>query len=139
MAKSQVLYFTAESNTKAVTFVNADSTTPKDLFVAGSNGSILKGISFCSNDTSSVNLQLFFYDGSTAYLIGTVRAVTLSGTDGAANAINALNPVAFPFTKVDTEGNRCIQLKSGEKIQCAPVAAVTTNKTVTVVAFGEDF
>lgn len=140
MAKQTSLFLhTGCTTTSPVTFVNADGTTPKTVFTAGSNDSDLKIMSLTSNDTASVNMQVFYKTGGTAYLMGTVRAVTLSGTDGAANAIDLLNSTALPFLAVDDAGKRYIPVKTGDVIQVAPVAAVTAAKTVTIVALGYDY
>jgi hypothetical protein len=139
MAKNQTLPITLSANDKGVTFVNADSTTVKDIFIAGANGSILRGISACTTDTSANNVQIFFYDGSTAYLMGTVRVATLSGTDGAVNGVNLLNSTAIPALKTDNAGNKIFALESGQKIQAGVLVAVTAGKTLTLVSVGEDF
>lgn len=139
MAKQTSLFLHTGVNAAAITFVNADGTTAKTVFTAGSNDSDLKMLSITSNDTASVNMQVEYFDGSTAYLIGTVRAVTLTGTDGAANAVDLLNSTALPFLPVDDAGKRYIPVKTGHTIKVAPVATVTAAKTVTVVAIGYDY
>ncbi len=139
MAKSQIIPITLNANDKGVNFLNADGTTLKDIFIAGTNGSILRGISACTTDVSANNIQLFFYDGSTAYLLGTVRVATLSGTDGAANGINLLNSTAIPALKTDNAGNKIFALENGQKIQAGVLVAVTSTKTLTLVSVGEDF
>lgn len=126
-------------NNAGVTFVNADSTTAKTVFTAGSNDSICDMMTLCTDDTSSVNMHLYANDGSTNYLIGTVRAVTLSGTDGAANAIDMLNSTACPHLSINDAGKRCIKVKTGWVLKVAPVAAVTSGKTAWIFAAGDDF
>jgi hypothetical protein len=130
---------TVTANNKGVTFVNADSTTLKDIFVAGTNGSVVKNIAACTNDTSTNNVQLYFHDGSTAYLIGTIAVATLSGTNGTAASINLLTSGLLPITKYDNAGNKVIALESGQKIQAGVIAAVTSAKTLTITSFGEDY
>ena len=130
---------TVKANNKGVTLVNADSTTLKDIFIAGANGSIIKNISACTTDTSTNNIQLYFHDGTTAYLVGTVPVVTLSGTNGVATTVNLITVGTFPITKYDNAGNKCIALESGQKLQVGVITAVTAAKTLTVVSFGEDY
>jgi hypothetical protein len=139
MTLTNTIPVTQTANNKAVNFANADSTNLKDIFVAGANGSILRTINACTTDTSTNNVQLFHYDGSTAYLIGTVPVVTLSGTNGSANTVNLLDPAKIPGLPKDNSGLVAYWLKSGEKIQAAPLAAVTAAKTLTLVANGEDY
>lgn len=126
-------------NNGAITFVNADGTTPKAVFTAGANDSILGMLSACSTDTSAVKCQVFLYDGSTNWLVGTVNVPTLSGTDGSANAIDLLNSTALPFCDLSDSGKRIIKVKTGWSVRVAPVSAVTSTKTLTVVAAGDDF
>lgn len=139
MAKQTSLFLHTGVNSGAVTFVNADSTTAKTVFTAGANDSDLKCLTITSNDTSTVNMQIFYRTGGTDYLIGTVRAVTLTGTDGAANAVDLLNSTALPFLPVDDAGKRYIPVKNGDTIKVAPLAAVTSAKTATIVALGYDY
>lgn len=139
MAKQTSLFLHTGVNSSAATFVNADSTTAKTVFTAGANDSDLKMLTLTSDDTASVNMHVYYKTGGTAYLIGTVRAVTLSGTDGAANAIDLLNSTALPFLPVDDAGKRYIPVKNGDVVQVAPVAAVTSGKTATIVALGYDY
>jgi hypothetical protein len=121
----------------AVTFVNADGTTAKSLYTAGANGSIVVSISACSSDTSAVNMQVFANNGSTNYLIGTVNIPASSGANGTANSVALLNTTAMPHAKLDSSGNPTIQLPSGWSLQVAPLANVTSAKTVYVVCSAE--
>lgn len=125
-------------NQGGVTFVNADSTTAKTLLTAGANGTIVVGLSGCTNDTAANNVAVSVYDGATTFLVGTVRLATLSGTDGAVNAVNLLNQTALPFLKLDSGGNPYLSLKAGYLLKVAPLVAVTAAKTLTLYAYGED-
>lgn len=135
MAANTSPIFALTANLAEVTFVNADSTTPKDLVSAGSDGTKVLGISCTSDDTSAVNMRVYIHDGSTAYLVGTVRVATLSGTDGAVAAVDLLQRTALPWLDVDSE----FFIPSGYKLQVAPLAAVTAAKTVTVVCLAADY
>ena len=135
MAANTSPIFVLTSNCAEVTFVNADSTTPKDLVSAGTDGTKVFSINCTSDDTSTVNMQVFLHDGTTAYLLGTVAVVTLSGTDGSAPAVELLDSAAIPALDADGE----IFIPSGYKLQVAPLAAVTAAKTVTVVCFAGNY
>lgn len=139
MAKSTNLMLPQNANNAGVTFVNADSTTAKTLFTAGANDSNLKGLVITTDDTSSVNVQVKLRTGGVDYPLGTVRAVTLSGTDGAANAIDGLNSTAMPGLPVDGASKRYIPLMTGDTIKVNPVAAVTAGKTLWITALGENY
>ena len=125
-------------NDGAVTFVNADGTTAKTLLTAGANGTWVSGLAGTTNDTSANNVAISLNDGSTSYLVGTVRLATLSGTDGAANAISLLNTTALPWLKLDPAGNPGLFLKAGWTLKVNPLVAVTAAKTLTLLAKGED-
>lgn len=135
MAANTSPIFVLTPNCKGVTFVNADSTTAKDLFVAGANGSRLASVSATTTDTSANNVKLLLYDGSTAWWAGTVNVPTLSGTDGSTAAVNLLTLSMCPW--LNSDGS--IVLPTGWKLQVAPLAAVTSAKTLTLVALGADY
>src|SRR4051812_48945073 len=96
-----------------VTFVNADSTTAKTLLTAGANGTIVTGLAGTTDDTPANNVKLQIFDGTTNFLVGTVRLVTLAGTDGAVVSRSLLNTTDLPFLKLDAAGNPCLYLKAG--------------------------
>jgi hypothetical protein len=139
MAKQTNLYLHAAHNHGAVTFVNADGTAQKTLISAGADDSDVKMITLTSDDTATVNIRVYLYDGATSYLIGTVRAVTLAGTDGAVNAINIINTTAMPFLPLDNAGKAYIPLEAGWSIRVAPIVAITAAKTVTITATGHNY
>jgi hypothetical protein len=135
MAANTSPIFGKAANLAEVTFVNADGTIPKDLVAAGADGTKVLRIAATTSDTAANNCQLFVHDGTSAYLVGTVRVAALSGTDGAAVAVNLLNATALPWLDPDGE----FFIPSGYKVQVAPLAAVTAAKTLTVVCFAVDY
>lgn len=112
-----------------------DTTSLQDLVVAGANGSRINSISVVSDDTADVVLMFYYYDGTTAFLIGSVTIPTLSGTDGAAPAVSALNITDMPFLGDDLS----YYLAGTDKIQVAALATITTAKKVTLVATYGDY
>lgn len=135
MAANTAPIFVATANVAEVTFVNADGTTAKDLVSAGTDGTKVFRINCTSDDTSTVNMEVYIHDGTTAYLLGTVAVATLSGTDGSTAAVNVLDSTLIPG--VDQDGE--LFIPSGYKLQVAPLAAVTAAKTVTVVCFAGNY
>lgn len=136
MAANTAPIFVLTPNNKAATWTNADSAaTTKDVFVAGTNGSRLAAIEATSSDTSAVDVHLYYYDGSTAYLIGTVTVAIGAGNTGSVAAQNLLSLSSLPG--LNSDGS--LFLKSGEKIQAANVTQVTSGKTLTLAAFGADY
>jgi hypothetical protein len=127
--------FVLTINNKGITFVNADGTSTKDLFVAGSNGSRVASIAATTTDTSNNIIHLYAYDGSTAYLVGEITVPLASGTDGTTAAVNLLSLAMCPW--LNSDGS--ITLPTGWKLQASVNAAVTTAKTLTLVALGADY
>lgn len=110
--------------------VNADSTNWKDVYdnSAGSTPVRVEGLGLTSDDTSTVNIQFSMLAGGTNYNIGTVRAVTLSGTDGAAAKVNALTSIGT----LAPDGIYDVWVAAGEKLQAKSLVAVTSGKFVTI-------
>ena len=113
--------------------VNADSTNWVDIVdnSAGTKAVRVEALAICSNDTNTVNIQFSRYDGTTNYLMGTVRAVTLSGTDGAAARVVALDTIGT----LAPDGIRVIEVGAGGKLQAKSLVAVTADKTVSITGW----
>ncbi len=102
---------------------------------AGTANIRVEALNLTSDDTSTVNIQFSRLVGGTNYLIGTVRAVTLSGTDGAAARVNCLSTVGTTAA----DGIPVIEVPAGEKLQAKSLVAVTAAKTVTLTGWGRNF
>jgi hypothetical protein len=135
MAANTLAIFVESANIAAVLFQNADGTTPKDLVSAGADGTKVLRINCTSDDTVTVTMGVYLYIGGSAYLLGRVPVVTLSGTNGTAPAVNLLD--ATKIACLDQDGE--LFIPSGSKIQVAPLASVSSAKTVTVVCFAGDY
>jgi hypothetical protein len=98
---------------------------------AGSAAVRLEALNLCSDDTVTVNVQIGVEVSSVQYLIGTARAITLSGTDGAAAIINALNIVG----NVSPDAIKVIYVPVGGKLVAKSLLAVTATKTVTLTGW----
>ena len=111
----------------------ADTTAWVDLIdnTTGTKAVRVEALNLCSDDTSTVNIQLSRYDGATNYLIGTVRAVTLSGTDGAAARVDVLTTLGT----LAPDGIRVIEVGAGGKLQAKSLATVTSAKTVSLTGW----
>jgi hypothetical protein len=120
------------------TIVAADTTTKKDVTETfGASGGKCTSIMCTSDDTSTVLMEVYYYDAgdATAYLLGAVNVATLSGTDGTTAAVNLLDTTAIPG--LDANGH--LLVNAGDKVQVAANATVTAAKTVTVVGQAQDF
>ena len=136
MAANTSPIFALSPNLTEITFVNADSTTPKTIFTAATDGSVLKHINVTSDDTTDpVLLDVFVDDGTTAYLLGRVGVATLAGTDGTEPAVDILDAGMIPG--LGTNGS--LFLASGYTVEVAPSVAITAAKTVTLVGIGVDY
>jgi hypothetical protein len=136
MAKQTSVFATRTVKNSAVTFVNADGTTAKDLFTAGADDSLLRSVGIVSDDTASRVIDLFLHNGTTAFLLGSVNIPAASGSDGTTPEINALLFASLPL---DARDKKFIPLKTGWKLQAKMQGAVTAAKTVTVICLGEDY
>ena len=112
-----------------------DTTTLQDLLTAGTNGSRINSISVISDDTAAIVLAVYYHDGTTDFLIGSVSIPTLSGTDGSAPAISLLNATDMPFLGDDLS----LYLEGGDKIRIAALTTITTAKKITLVANYGDY
>lgn len=117
----------------AKTILPADTTSYVDVYdnSAGSTPVRVEALNLCSDDTSTVNIQFARLKSATAYLMGTVRAVTLSGTDGAAARVNCLATLGV----MASDGIPVIEIAAGEKLQAKSLVTVTTAKTVTITGW----
>ena len=114
-----------------VTFSDADTTTLKTIYTAGSDGGRIDGILVSTNDTTTVNLAFSIFDGATNYYIGNVNIPVGSGytTIARVDALSTLRPASQPF----------IQLRGTYVLKANCVATMTSGKLTTVVVIGGDF
>lgn len=119
------------------TIVAADTTTLVDIYdnSAGTASVRVEALNICSDDTATMNVQFLRNASDVAYLIGTVRVATLSGTDGGADRINALLKVGV----VAPDMIPVIEIPAGEKLQAKVLVAVTAAKTVTITGWARRY
>jgi hypothetical protein len=136
MAAGTKPIFVAALNNKGQTWVNADGAgAVKDVFVAGANGSRAASLIATSTDTSAIDVQVFAYDGSTAFLIGTITVPIGAGNTGTVGGVNLLQLAGIPG--LNSDGS--ITLPTSWKLQASNVTTVTAAKTLTVVCVGGDY
>lgn len=140
MAAGTSPIFYAVPKVAAVQIANADGTTKKNLVTAGANGSLVFGIEASTTDSAAndVGLYVQIAGSGTAYPIGGKRVSALSGDATTANptaAVNILDIGQMPFLLPDGS----LQLGAGDVLQVAVQAAVTSTKTLTLVAQVGDF
>lgn len=121
--------------TSAIAIVNADGTGEKALVTAGANGTRVDTVSITSTDTATVTLTVMLHDGTTSYAAGEIAVPAGSGTNGSTPAAKVLSAEYLPW--LDASGS--LFLKTGWSLRVAAKAAVTSAKTVTLVAFSGDY
>ena len=119
----------ADGQKSGVTFVNADSTTAKTLFITGPNGAIIETITATTDDTSNNIVRLTLGDTVTDFHLGDVVVTTLAGTDaGVTPSKNLLDTTAIPSLRSDGS----LLLPPDCVVKVAPESAVTAAKTLTI-------
>ena len=121
--------------TSAATITNADGTAEKTLVTAGANGSRIDAVSITSTDTAAVMLTVLVHDGTTSYAVGEIAVPAGAGTNGSALAVKGLSLAFLPW--LDASGS--LFLRTGWSLRVAAKAAITSTKTVTLVAFSGDY
>jgi hypothetical protein len=113
--------------------VNSNSTNWVTLYdnSAGTTAARVEALNLCSDDTATVNIQIGVEVSSTQYLVGTAQAVTLSGTNGTARLVNALNIVG----NVSPDAIKVIYIPAGAKLMAKSLVAVTSTKTVSLTGW----
>ncbi len=111
-----------------------DTTTTQDLVTAGADGSRINNISVTSDDTAAIDLLVYYYDGTTDFLIARVTIPIGAGTDGSTPPVSLLNATDMPFLDDDLS----YYLEGTDKLRIAAQATVTTAKKISLVAtFGD--
>lgn len=127
-------YFLENVKSCQAVIQNADGTALKTVLTPGAEGSRLKSLSACSDDTSDRLLQLWVTVGGVDYLLGTISVPDLSGTDATNKAVAALNGVDSPWVQSDGV-NYFLDLPSGAVLKAKTTTTVTSGKTIYL--FGE--
>lgn len=123
--------FTLTPLNKGAQFVNADSTTKKSIYTAGSNGGRIDAIMVSSNSTAAENLAFYINDGTTDFYLGNVNIPIGSGYTTVAR-VEGLAQIGPPYTTA-------LILAAGYILKANAVAAVTSAKTVDVIVMAGDF
>jgi hypothetical protein len=121
----------------AKTILPADTTAWVDVFdnSARTKSVRVESLNICSDDTATVNLQFGLFKGGVTYLLGTIRVVTLSGTDGAASRVSVLPTLGSQ----DPDGINVLEIEAGAKLQAKSLVAVTSAKTVTITGRARNY
>jgi len=139
MPKSTNLNFTQEIEIAGKQLTSASTTALQTVYTAGTNDAVLKSLTATSDDSAAVNLKVVVNDGSTDFLLGTVRIAATSGTDGAAATVDILGSSLLPGLPRDLNNRAILPLKNGYILKVGCLATMTSAKTANIVAVIEEY
>lgn len=124
----------------AVQIVNADGTTLKTLYTAGSNGSTINSIMVTSTDTTNRDIQLYINNGSTDFLIGTYLILANAGNTNTSVTVDILKNAQNLAAAFDAMGNKTINLQANYVLKVGLLTgSVTSAKALSFVCYAGDF
>lgn len=140
MALNETLYATKDPIVSGTNFQNADGTSYKTIYT-NSTGEAVRIMAIAINSTDTVARDLIFAinDGSTDYPLHHVDIPIAAGTNGTANAVDALNVTNAPFIPFDHNGNRYFDLANGHSIKGKMIVAVTAATRIDVTIIGAEY
>ncbi len=125
--------------TQGTQFVLADSTGAKTIYTAGASGSRILSIFAQTSDTAvnNVGLNIQVAGSGTAFPIGGKQVTALAGLLASPPTadINLLDPTQLLGLLPDGS----LQLGALDVLSAQVLAAVTTNKTLTIVVIAIDY
>lgn len=123
-------------------FENADSTTIKDICVAGAEGSYVYEISLTGTNSTTREVTLFLNDGTNDIPIKLATVAINQGTViGTPDPLRLIQPTAgFIVGRLfDRDQNYYIPLPTGWKLRMRVNLAVTAGQALTVLVHRKDF
>lgn len=139
MAKSTNLNFTQEVSVVGKRLTSSDTTSYVTLYTATADDAVVKSITASSTDTAAVNLKVAIGDGTTDYLLGTVRIAASSGTDGAAASVDILGSSLLPGLPKDLNNRTVLPLKNGFTLKVGCLATMTSARQADILAVVEEY
>jgi hypothetical protein len=139
MAKSTNLNFTQEINLVGKRLTSADTTTFVTLYTASTDDAVVKSLTVTTTDTAAVNLKIAINDGTTDFLLGTVRVALASGTDGAAASVDILGSSLLPGLPRDLNNRTILPLKNGYILKVGCLVTMTAAKQTDILAVVEEY
>lgn len=139
MTNSNVPMFVQTIQTWPVQLTISNTTVAVTLITAGTNGSRINGLFATLSDTTTRDIILSIYNGTTTFQLAQINLPITSGYLNSAPTVNLLNGTQLPNVSVDSNGNPYMDLKAGEILQVAMGTTITTAKTCNVIGWGGDF
>lgn len=132
MANSPIFFGTIK--TAAAQIQNADASNLITLYTAPANGGKVESIAGTSSDTAARDVSLVVSKGGVDYVIGTKTIPITAGQIAATPAVDLLNGVECPWSRLDENGNRFLLLDSGCVLKVKSLTTVTAAKALQVFA-----
>ena len=133
----------------ANTVTLGSDTNGATCYTAGIYGSIVRSLTAVTNDTVTINVQLYIYrtkDSSgatvTGYVIpiGLVNVPLSSGNTNAARFnVDFLDGINILGLQIDSQGKRYIELMPSDVLKVGAIANLSSGKSCWVRAEGKDF
>lgn len=140
MAVTATPVFEQTVKTGEAVILNADTTTAKDLYTAGTNGAAVHSITVYSSDTANRDIALTITrSGGSSRMLTTVQIPLSSGDTNAIPPVDLMRHSQMPALATDAQGNRVLYLAAGDKLSINATATITTAKTIIAVAQAGDF
>lgn len=111
----------------AMSVVAADTTTKKDVYLAGADGASIMTLQACSFDTVDRVMVLSYFDGTNSFQIGEVLVPLGAGTNGTVQPKRLFDNSLLPV--LDNDG--ALIIGANAKLQINAKVAVTGNIHVT--------
>jgi hypothetical protein len=117
----------------ATTIVSSSSTNWVTLYdnSSGSAAARCEALNLCSDDTSTINIQVGLEVSGSQFLVGTARAVSSSGVDGESRLVNALNIVG----NVAPDAIKVVYIPTGTKLVARASASISSGRTATLTGW----
>jgi hypothetical protein len=130
--------FISTPKTPTGQFQNADGTTFKTLYTAGTSGGRVDSLLGTSTDTvSAYVVQLALQVSAVDYVLGEVSVPIGAGTNGTAKSVAMLNQADIPGLAYTENGS--IYLASGVALRARVKTAVSGSFVVQIVGVGGDY
>jgi hypothetical protein len=126
----------ASSNTVTL----GSNTNAATIVTAGASGARVYSLMASTDDTVTVNVFLFIYNGTTVQPLGLVNVPLSSGNTNAARfPVDFLNPSNLPGLPLDNTAKPYIELGPNDVLKCGALANLTAAKTCWVTAQGAQY
>lgn len=130
--------FVSTPQNPAAQFQNADGTTFKTLFTAGSSGGRVDSLIATNTDTANAYVvQLALQKSGVDYVLGEVSVPLGSGTNGSAKSVAVMNSTDVPGLAYTEAG--ALFLASGVALRARVKTAVAGSNTVQIIGIAGDY